>query len=135
MQENRELLDAATRGEWMLEHDKKVLEIMQNIASVFDKLSFLQLSFILTIFELFRLQKIEKRAVNTKTSINTMMLSMDETRVKMSNLTRISDVKNTVYCENLITNDHTLPSNSCDAQVTKKPLVNKNLQAIVFTLF
>lgn len=40
MQENRELLDAATRGEWMLEHDKKVLEIMQNIASVCYKLSF-----------------------------------------------------------------------------------------------
>lgn len=47
MQESRELLDAATRGEWMLEHDKKVLEIMQNLASVCD-IDFL--SFILSLF-------------------------------------------------------------------------------------
>jgi hypothetical protein len=38
--------------------------------------------------------------------MNEMLLSLDETRVKMSNLTRINDVKNTVFCENLITDDH-----------------------------
>lgn len=34
MKENRDLIDAATRGEWTLDHDKKMLDIMQNIASV-----------------------------------------------------------------------------------------------------
>lgn len=38
-----------------------------------------------------------------------MVLSLDETKIKMSNLTRINDVKNTVYCENLITDDHLEP--------------------------
>lgn len=41
--------------------------------------------------------------------MNNMILSLDETKVKMSNLTRINDIKNTVYCENLITDDHLEP--------------------------
>lgn len=51
-------------------------------------------------------QKIENRATNTKCKMNNMILSLDETKVKMSNFTRINDVKNAVYCENLITDDH-----------------------------
>lgn len=31
-----------------------------------------------------------------------MMLHLDETKVKLSNLTRINSIKNTKYCENLI---------------------------------
>lgn len=54
MQDNNKLLDSATRGEWTLEDDKKVLEIMQNIASVCDELSFLLLSFVISISEPFR---------------------------------------------------------------------------------
>lgn len=41
--------------------------------------------------------------------MNKMTLSLDETKVKMSNMTRINDIKNTVYCENLITDDHLEP--------------------------
>ncbi|CAG9803171.1 unnamed protein product [Chironomus riparius] len=53
--------------------------------------------------------KIESRATNTKAKMNNMILSLDETKVRMSNLTRINDIKNTVYCENLITDDHLEP--------------------------
>lgn len=35
-----------------------------------------------------------------------MMLNLDETKVKLSNLTRINSIKNTNYCENLIKDDH-----------------------------
>ena len=34
--------------------------------------------------------------------MNNMMLSLDETKVKLSNLTRINSIKNTNYCESLI---------------------------------
>lgn len=35
-----------------------------------------------------------------------MMLSLDETKVKLSNLTRINSIKNSIFCENLIGDDH-----------------------------
>lgn len=38
--------------------------------------------------------------------MNSMMLSLDETKVKLSNLTRIDSIKNSNYCENLIKDDH-----------------------------
>lgn len=66
--------------------------------------------------------------------MNTMVLGLDETRVKMSNLTRISDVKNAVYCENLITDDHHLPSSSSDAKVPKRDSVKKIYQQQFSTL-
>lgn len=56
-----------------------------------------------------------------------MMLSLDETRVKMSNLTRISDVKNAVYCENLIADDHH-SSSSSEVQVPSKDSVKKTFE-------
>lgn len=34
--------------------------------------------------------------------MNTMMLNLDETKVKLSNLTRMKSITNTNYCENLI---------------------------------
>lgn len=34
------------------------------------------------------------------------MLNLDETKVKLSNLTRINSIKNTKFCENLIRADH-----------------------------
>lgn len=42
----------------------------------------------------------------TKSNISTMTLNLDETKVRLSNLTRIDSIKNTNYCENLIKDDH-----------------------------
>lgn len=36
-----------------------------------------------------------------------MILSLDQTKVNMSNFTRINDVKEKVYCENLISSEET----------------------------
>ncbi|KAG5683335.1 hypothetical protein PVAND_012621 [Polypedilum vanderplanki] len=85
---HQDLIETASKDEWTLECDKKMLDMMQNIAS-----------------------KIENRATNTKNKMNAMILNLDETKVKMSNLTRINDVKNSVFCENLITDDHLEPIN------------------------
>lgn len=52
------------------------------------------------------LQKLETRSQCTRSNINLMMLNLDETSVKLSNLTRINSIKNTIYIENLIQEDH-----------------------------
>lgn len=39
-----------------------------------------------------------------------MMLSLDETKVKLSNLTRINSIKETNYCENLIREEEDSPT-------------------------
>lgn len=52
------------------------------------------------------MQKIEARSAATKSNIDRMMLDLDETKVKLSNLTRINSIKNTKFCENLIRPDH-----------------------------
>lgn len=61
-----------------------------------------------------------------------MMLSLDETRIKMNNLTRISDVKNAVYCENLITDDHTVPSALSETRVPPKYTVKTHIINLSF---
>jgi hypothetical protein len=41
-----------------------------------------------------------------------MMLGLDETKVKLNNLSKINSIKNTHYCENLIRDDQ--PDDSSD---------------------
>jgi hypothetical protein len=48
------------------------------------------------------------------------MLSLDETKVSFSNLTRIDSIKNSNYCENLISDDHLDSEN--DAAPKKEPV-------------
>jgi hypothetical protein len=51
-----------------------------------------------------------------------MMLSVDETKVKLSNLTRINSIKNTNYCENLIRDDHLEDDTENEAVKKKEPV-------------
>lgn len=69
------------------------------------------------------IKKIESRSAHTRSNINTMMLSADETKVKLSNLARINSIKNTNFCENLIRDDHLEPDGDNEA-VTKKESVS-----------
>jgi hypothetical protein len=68
------------------------------------------------------IKKIESRSANTRSNINTMMLSVDETKVKLSNLTRINSIKNTNYCENLIRDDHLEDDAENEAVKKKEPV-------------
>lgn len=54
--------------------------------------------------------------------MNTMMLSVDETKVKLSNLTRINSLKNTNYCENLIRDDHGELDTENESVTKKEPV-------------
>ncbi|CRL02241.1 CLUMA_CG015095, isoform A [Clunio marinus] len=82
-QKSHELFEKAEQAQWSLECDEKLLELMQNIAT-----------------------KVENRTTSIKSNINSMKLGLDETKIKLSNLTRINSLKNTNYCESLISDDH-----------------------------
>lgn len=57
--------------------------------------------------------------------MNTMMLSLDETKVKFSNLTRKKNsIKNSNYCENLISEDDNAAFDAVDGEVSKKEPVS-----------
>lgn len=56
--------------------------------------------------------------------MNTMMLSLDETKVKFRNLTRKKNsIKNSNYCENLISDDNAA-LDAVDEEVSKKEPVS-----------
>lgn len=57
--------------------------------------------------------------------MNTMMLSLDETKVKFRNLTRKKNsIKNSNYCENLISEDDNATLDAVDEEVSKKEPVS-----------
>lgn len=71
------------------------------------------------------IQKIESRSASTKSNMNTMMLSLDETKVKFRNLTRKKNsIKNSNYCENLISEDDNAALDAVDEEVSKKEPVS-----------
>lgn len=57
--------------------------------------------------------------------MNTMMLSLDETKVKLSNLTRKKNsIKSSNYCENLICEDDNVELDAGDEDDSKKEPVS-----------
>lgn len=55
-----------------------------------------------------------------------MMLNLDETKVKLSNLTRINSIKNTNYCENLIREKGQTPESPSE-EVPKTEAVSSSI--------
>lgn len=122
-QNNQELIGKAERCEWSLECDEKLLNLMQNVATVSQSEKLFSISLNLTFSTIsLTIKKIESRSTNTRSNLNTMMLSADETKVKLSNLTRINSIKNTNYCENLIRDDHLELDTDDDAVKKKEPV-------------
>lgn len=129
-QKSRELISKAEQGEWSLACDEKLLDLMKDVANVSLNRDFRSFSLNATLSRLIvNLQKIESRSMATKGNLSTMMINLDETKVRLSNLTRINSIKNTNYCENLIKDDHL---DEPEDDTTQKKTVSSNIASYSF---
>jgi hypothetical protein len=64
------------------------------------------------------LQKVENRAWKIHDGMNVLNQSLDNLAIQLNNSTRIQDIKNTVYCENLIAEEESV--NDCKQENLEK---------------